>query len=317
MKISKLWARLVKDRFAKIDELFLSNFREPGKANNRLAVWDPFDGSMRYFKFLFFHHIQIKDPSFFFNYSKIGLTTLGNPITIAAPSGEAINLDHFFSIEEYTFLNANLDFGKIGHVVEIGAGFGRTAQALIKLVGNINKYTIVDLPEVLALSSSYLEKVLSKDEFAKLDFVNALLLHAEPHDFHPVDLVINIDSFQEMPKETIGYYFEQVINYSSFFYSKNVIGKYRPESIGLYDVNEQQLLDVFSLGLSTDVIDIFSAEELVKARQKHVKQYCPTKQFTVIAQEPLGIFPYFQNVLYQRYEPRAGDKKTAINKKLI
>lgn len=299
MKTSKLWDSLVKDKFAKIDESFLSNFREPGNANNRLAAWDPFDKSMRYFKFLFFHQIQTKDESFFSNYAKIGLTSLGNPITLDAPSGDAINLDHFFSIEEYAFLNENLNLDKIDHVVEIGAGFGRTAQALIKLVGNVKKYTIIDIPEVLSLSHSYLEKVLGEEEFAKLDFVNALSLSSDHRDFHHIDLVVNIDSFQEMPKETIGYYFERVINNARFFYSKNAVGKYRPESVGLYDVDEKQLLDVFSLGLSTDVIDIFSEGALIKARQKHVEQYRP-KHFTVIAQEPLGIFPYYQNVLYER-----------------
>ena len=301
MKTSKLWDSLVKDKFAKVDESFLSNFREPGNANNRLAAWDPFDNSMRFFKFLFFHQIQTKDKSFFANYAKIGSTSLGNPVTLKSPSGEEINLDHFFSIEEYTFLSANLNLDKIYHVVEIGAGFGRTAQALIKLVRNIEKYTIVDIPEVLSLSLSYLEKVLSKEEFAKLEFVDALSLEKDRHSFNSVDLVVNIDSFQEMPPETIRYYFERVINNSQFFYSKNVVGKYRPESVGLYDVNEEQLLDVFSLGLSTDVIDIFNEGELIKARQNHVEQYRPSGSVAVIAQEPLGIFPYYLNVLYEKH----------------
>ena len=150
------------------------------------------------------------------------------------------------------------------------------------------------------MSSGYLKKVLKREEFAKLNFVNALSLPKVHHNLHPVDLVINIDSFQEMPLETIRYYFERIVSNSRFFYSKNTIGKYRPESVGLYDVTEKHLLDVFSLGLSTDIIDIFNERELAKARQKHVEQYRPTKQFTVIAQEPLGIFPYYQNVLYGR-----------------
>ena len=192
----------------------------------------------------------------------------------------------------------NLD--KINHVLEIGAGFGRTAQALIKLVENINTYVIVDLPEVLLLSRKYLKKVLSQEEFAKVKFVNALLLKENQSRFIPIDLVINIDSFQEMPQETIKYYFERIISFSRFFYSKNAVGKYKPESVGLTRVNEEDLLDVFSLGLSTDVIDIFNEGELVKARQKHVEQYKPSKLFFPIAQEPLGTFPYYQNVLYKK-----------------
>lgn len=300
MKTSKLWESLVKNKFEKIDDSFISNFRQPGNANNRLAAWDPFDKTMRFFKFLLFHQIQTKSKSFFTNYAKIGNTSLGNPVTLRGKSGEEINLDHFFSIEEYEFLSANLNFNKIHNVVEIGAGFGRTAQALIKLVGNIRKYTIVDIPEVLSLSTNYLEKVLSKEEFAKLEFVNALSLTKIRHDFQQVDLIINIDSFQEMPQETIDYYFEIIINNSNFFYSKNAVGKYRPESIGLYDIGDDNLLDVFALGLSRDIIDIYNEEDLVRARQKHVEQYRPSKMFAVIAQQPLGIFPYYLNVLYER-----------------
>lgn len=300
MKTSKLWDSLVRNQFARIDASFLASFREPGNANNRLAAWDPYDKSMRYFKFLFFHQLQAKDHHFFSNYEKLGLTSLGNPVVLKASSGQAINLDHFFSVEEYMFLDAHLDFRKIGHVLEIGAGFGRTAQALVKLVANLKTYTIIDLPEVLALSSAYLKLVLAEDEFAKLHFVDALSLDTERHDFPPIDLVINIDSFQEMPRQTIQYYFRQFIDSARFFYSKNAIGKYNPESVGLHDIDEKQLLDVFSLGLSTEVIDIFNQEALCRARARHVEQYRPRGDFEIVAQEPLGIFPYYHNVLYRR-----------------
>ncbi len=302
MKTSELWDSLVKNQFAKIDEPFLSTFRQPGNANNRLAAWDPYDRSMRYFKFLFFHQLQAKDPSFFANYAKIGSTLLGNPVTLRATSGQAVNLDHFFSIEEFTFLDANLEFAQINHVLEIGAGFGRTAQALVKLVPNLGSYTIVDLPEVLLLSSGYLGQVLEKDEFAKLRFVDAMSLVKQQFEFPDLDLVINIDSFQEMPRQTIEYYFRRFVDASRFFYSKNAIGKYKPESVGLHDVDEAKLLDVFSLGLSTDVIDIFDPQELSKARAKHIQQYRPNAGFEIVAQEPLGIFPYYHNVLYGRMD---------------
>ena len=308
MKLSKLWDSLARTKFAKIDEVFLDTFREPGNANNRLAAWDPFDSSMRYFKFLFFHQVQSKDDRFFSGYARIGNTSLGRPVTLKSPSGLDLNLDHFFSIEEYTFLSTNLDFTEIERVVEIGAGFGRTAQALIKLVGNVRQYAIIDIPEVLELSRAYLKMVLTKAEFAKLVFVNALTLNDHIHEceFRTPDLIINIDSFQEMPQETIRYYLDKLITDARFFYSKNPIGKYRPESVGLSGVNEDQLMDVFSLGLSTDVIDIFNEGELVAARLKHIQQYRPSELFDVIATEPLGIFPYYLNVLYQKALPKSG-----------
>lgn len=300
MKTSRLWDSLAKEKFAKIDETFLSNFREPGNANNRLAAWDPLDKSMRYFKFLLFHQINSKDEVFFSNYQKIGPTNIGNPVSLKFSSKVEINLDHFFSIEEYTFLDANLNFDVIESVIEIGAGFGRTAQALIKLVNKIKKYTIVDIPEVLSLSQNYLRKVLEDHEFKKLVFVNAFELERSGYHKTHQDLVINIDSFQEMPSETIKQYFESLICESSYFYSKNAIGKYRPESIGLKSVTEQDLLDVFSLGLSTDVIDIFDQSQLIKARNNHMEQYRPSTNWSCIAQEPLGIFPYYLSLLYAK-----------------
>jgi len=52
MQKSKLWDSLATNQFAKVDEIFLANFRQPGNVNNRLAAWDPYDKTMRYFKFL-------------------------------------------------------------------------------------------------------------------------------------------------------------------------------------------------------------------------------------------------------------------------
>ena len=108
---------------------------------------------------------------------------------------------------------------------------------------------------------------------------------------------MNIDSFQEMPKETIDFYYRELIEGAKFFYSKNAVGKYNPESVGIFGVEESQLLDVFSLGLSTEVSDIFDTAELEIARARHVERYCPRGSF-VVAQAPLGIFSYYHNVLY-------------------
>lgn len=300
MKISKLWDSLGREKFGDVDELFLMNFREPGNPNNRLAAWDPFDKSMRYFKFLLLNQMRGKNEAFFLNYARIGVTSLGNPVTIPSPlgGGIAINLDHFLAIEEFTFLREHLRLEDINHVAEIGAGFGRTAQALIKLVPEIKKYTIIDIPEVLALSSGYLRRVLSGAEYEKLVFINALSSNKDYEDGIPLDLVINIDSFQEMPQKTVRQYIQDVVRASRFFYSKNPIGKYTPESVGIYEKDPAHFFDVFSLGLSTDVIDIFDEAALAIARKKHVEQYLPSESFEVISQVPLGIFPYYHNVLY-------------------
>lgn len=66
MKTSKMWDSLVTNRFAKVDDLFLANFRQPGNANNRLEAWDPYDKTMRYFKFFSVSPAPSEGSEFFF-----------------------------------------------------------------------------------------------------------------------------------------------------------------------------------------------------------------------------------------------------------
>ena len=36
-----------------------------------------------------------------------------------------------------------------------------------------------------------------------------------------------------MPKTTIDFYFQELVESAKFFYSKNAVGKYKPESVGI------------------------------------------------------------------------------------
>lgn len=298
MKKSRLWDQLSQSKFSSIDDDFILHFREPGRPNNRLAAWDPYDKSMRFFKFLFFSHLRKKDPAFFATYDLIGRTDIGNPITIKGPSGSQINLDHFFSIEEYFFLKDNMDITSVSNVLEIGAGFGRTAQALLKLIKSIRSYTIIDIPEVLALSHRYLSQVLSAEEFAKLIFIDAMELDDANLVGESYDLVINIDSFQEMQPEIVEFYMRVFIRKARFFYTKNPVGKYRPDSVGITNITDDDLMDVFSLGLSREIIDIFCEDELRLASESATEDYRPSTAHRVLASEPLEMFPYYLNILY-------------------
>ncbi|EMO24190.1 hypothetical protein LEP1GSC168_3352 [Leptospira santarosai str. HAI134] len=300
MEISSLWKTLVESKFQKIDDHFLNSFRMPGNSNNRLAVWDPFDSTMRFFKFLLLNACSRKLDSFFIKYNKLGNVSLGNPVFITINRQESkivseINLDHFFSVEEYEFLEANLPLKFCNDILEIGAGFGRTCQALIKLSDAIKSYTIVDLPEMLSLSSSYLKKVLSDDEFEKIKFISTENIHLVGNR----DLIINIDSFQEMPRQTIKFYMDNLISTAKYFYSKNPIGKYTPESIGIKLGDPNQIREVLTLGLSTQIIDIFNEEELRLARKQHIEAYKPSESFILVNESPMEIFSYYHNILYK------------------
>lgn len=304
MEESQLWHKLSRELFQHVDMEFLSTFREPGNPNNRLAAWDPLDRSLRFFKFLLFNQCAEKPDSFFEMYEQLGNTRLGNPVTVRVVRNGVdveVNLDHLFSVEEADFLARNLDTARIEHVVEIGAGFGRTAQAILKLFKKVRSYTIIDLPNILSLSAQYLRAVLDPPEFDKLRFVDAFeFAKSKAEHGRAVDLVINVDSFQEMTPATIDFYMTSVIGASRFFFSKNAIGKYQPEVVGLARTPGLELSDVFDLGRSREVIDIFCNRDVDVARRRHAVEYLPSPEFAVAAQEPLGIFPYYQNVLYER-----------------
>jgi putative sugar O-methyltransferase len=168
---SKLWLDISRNFFSgnKISEHTLSNFREPGKLNSRLAAQDPMENSSRYFKSVLYTSCKNQPKIFFESYKKIENTSLGCPPEICVDKLK-INIDYFFSVEEFLFLKNNLNFNKIHQVLEIGAGFGRTCHTLMSLNLGISKYIIVDLPEVLELSRIYLKRVL-------------------PHAFHLVEFI--------------------------------------------------------------------------------------------------------------------------------
>lgn len=293
VEVSKLWAELAGSLFSNIDDNFLASFRAPGGANNRLGTWDAFDKTARYFKTLLFNATIDKPAPFFDAYRKAGNVTVGDPMFVTV-HGCKINIDYYMAVDEYLFLMSAIDLLRVGHIVEIGAGFGRTAHTML-LLAAADRYTIVDIPEVLALSRAYLARVLPPSELQKLEF-----LEAQGSQWIGLrsDLVINIDSFQEMPVKTIRSYIDNVIAHSRYFYCKNPIAKYSPASIGL-SVENTRTLDVFSLGLCQDVIDIFDDADLQRARRTYLEKYSPGLNWSVASERPLDIFPYMHHAVFE------------------
>jgi hypothetical protein len=295
MKVSKLWTDLSAGLFQGLDASALETFRAPGGLNRRLAAWDPAEQSLRYFKFLLQHVAQGKAAAFFDRYRRLGDVSIGRPVSVTV-EGCAINVDHLFAVEEVMFVEAALPPERLRTIVEIGAGFGRTAQAFLCLQDQLQSYTILDLPEVLRLSELYLRRVLPPALFAKLRFVDALASRVEI----AADLVLNIDSFQEMPRETVQQYLRAPVGQARAFYTKNPIGKYEPASVGIEVRDRATLAEVFSLGLCTDVIDIFDTQALAAARTRYLAAYSPGSTWSVTAEAPMDMFPYLHHALYER-----------------
>jgi len=132
--------------------------------------------------------------------------------------------------------------------------------------------------------------------FDKVRFVNAL----EPREDVNADLVLNIDSFQEMPRETVLQYMRSPIGQARVFYTKNPIGKYEPQSVGIEVRDRTALAEVLSLGLCTDVLDIFDTDALARARAGYLANYLPGPSWRVLADAPMDMFPYLHHALYER-----------------
>jgi putative sugar O-methyltransferase len=292
---SDLWKSLSRTLFSNIDDVFIATFRRPGGANSRLATWDPFDKTMRYFKFMLYTAAERQPDRFFALYRALGRVDIGQPVSVKVRSCE-INIDYLFALEEFFFLESTIKLDTVKTIVEIGAGFGRTCHTLLALADGIERYTIVDLPDVLKLSRRILAEAIP-DHVHKVHFVDA----ADTNVWQNVaaDLAINIDSFQEMPPTTIDAFMNGLVTQCRHFYVKNPVAKYDPKCIGLVIEDSSKFKDVFSLGYCRDIIDIFDDTALATARKAYLRAYRPTPSWRLLADRPMDMFPYLHHALFR------------------
>jgi hypothetical protein len=187
-----------------------------------------------------------------------------------------------------------MKLNKIVNIVEVGGGFGRTAHTLLKLHPSIKKYTIIDLPKILEVSNKYLQKVLPS-EIKKINFISVYDLNKL--EKIKVDLAINIDSFQEMPEQTIYKFLHNLFAKANYAYIKNPVCKYNPKLLG---IESPKKFDIFSLGLMKQVRNIYDETELIKMRKIFNKKYCPSKMHKILDAKPCNLYSYYQNVLYKK-----------------
>ncbi len=294
IKISKLWNSLCKEIYQNIDDRFISDFRSPKKNLNRFTTnRQPKEQTYRYYLTILFNEARKQNKKFYKNYKKLGDTNLGHPLCIVI-NGLKINFDYLNSLYEYNFISENMKLNKIANIVEVGGGFGRTAHTLLKLHPSIKKYTIIDLPKILEVSNKYLQKVLP-GEIKKINFISAYDLNNL--EKLKVDLAINIDSFQEMPKQTIYKFLHGLFAKANYAYIKNPVCKYNPKLLG---IESSKKFDVFSLGLMKQVCNIYDETGLIKMRKIFNKKYCPSKMHKIIDAKPCNLYSYYQNVLYKK-----------------
>lgn len=146
----------------------------------------------------------------------------GNPAEIRDRSGRLISQDLASSILEVSSMGSSLPAGSV--VLELGAGYGRDAYALLATKPGI-KYVIVDIPPALWVAETYLRRQFPsrrifgyrefgdfaeiEREFRESDIAFFVSTQISQLPDSLADLAINISSLHEMRLEQIAFYFTQ------------------------------------------------------------------------------------------------------------
>lgn len=135
----------------------------------------------------------------------------------SVPESVSEGYSNMFLTHIYFYLRI-MSFGTPKSILEIGGGYGGLAR-IFKTLNPSIKYTIVDLPESLYFSESFMRL----EDIMSVRFIEDILdLRKESFD-----LVINTFSFQEMPLKVIKMYIDFIqteINIKDFYtcnYYKN------------------------------------------------------------------------------------------------
>ena len=292
-----LWDLNIKNSFRDIK---LDNFREPQKCNDKLGVWSIKENSSRYYKALMYEFalyldnllcIQNKESLIEIS-KKIKRQNLGNPTTIEY-FGENISLDYILAFEELNFCDEVLQASEI--ICEIGAGFGRTCHSILSIY-KIKKYIIIDIPEILNLSKKFLKNVLDKENFEKIIFVDSI----DYKSVQKADLIINIDSFQEIPNKAALDYMNWISENANYFFSKNAMGKYNPNDIDLEIRATNEYVSALQMGIMHNRYKLYNTNERTRALEEYFKVFCPKKFKLHKSQRGFGQYLQYQLALFKK-----------------
>ncbi len=207
-----------------------------------------------------------------------------------------LDLDYLQALEECLFIKDAMDSNC--SLLEIGAGYGRTCHSIISLFPSINSYSIVDFPQMLNISKAYLSRVLTTKEFDKIQFLDFSQFRDLEKKKIYFDLVMNIDSMQEMPEQTVRDYLNFIDCHAQYFYTKNTLGKFSPEMTGA--MSSAQVNPALSSGILRDTINIFCPDELAMAQQNFLIEFSPSKLFSAFKSGKTLAWSHYYQVLYKK-----------------
>ncbi len=160
-------------------------------------------------------------------------SAVGNPPSIEI-NGKQVSHDILNSVIEYISISSGAKLGDSPRIMEIGAGSGRTAYALLTLIPNA-KYVIADVPPALYVSQYFLStqfpgkkifRFRPFNNYAEIreEFEAADIAFLMPHQLDlintSIDLFLAIDCLHEMNKQQVDFYFQQAGRLAKHFYFK-------------------------------------------------------------------------------------------------
>lgn len=176
---------------------------------------------------------NLKEKKIFKNFEKlsdVGYLSYGDPYIDI--NDKKVTLDKINSLLDYENINNFTDFSDKKTILEIGAGSGRTTEAILTFNDEL-KYTICDIPPALFISYKRLSNVFKEKSIGLLYNLNEQELNSQinnydisfimPHQLNFIknkkfDLSIAIDCIHEMRKRDIAKLFNNISTISNYFY---------------------------------------------------------------------------------------------------
>ena len=293
MNKSLLW----KEYFSllKIHKVKIKNFKKE-EINYKIGPTNPKELGFFYYKMLLMNIAQNLSKKELILLKKIKKRSTGNPTSVKVDNIE-VDFDYFQSIKEFIFLKEKIK-QKILNIVEIGAGYGRTCHTFLSLNNNLNKYLIIDFPEMLSLSSRYLKKVLDNKNFKKISFINANQKLEKISELNLKNsLTININSFNEMSDNAFNIYIKLINDIGGFFYTKNPVAKFNDPD---FRTNKKRKNIALNTGQIKKIINIFDEKELNKAKKNYLQTYLPSNQWTLVSSKFSKPLIYYLQAIYKK-----------------
>ena len=183
----------------------INNFRN-SKKHNIFANWSPYSRGFTYYNFLINYYVNQNKLAFIKFKKNLNNLNVGNSPHLFLNEKYNISYDDCLSFEEISFLKKYFKTKSFLNIIEIGPGYGRTAEYILKNY-NIKKYVCVDYKDVLTLTRKYLKKILNKNLYNKIIFCEFKNFNFKKNFFiktyniENFDLLINSDSFHEIEKK--------------------------------------------------------------------------------------------------------------------